>query len=67
MRAGRASMVPPSRLTVFEMATALSASTLLLLLLWSYASLPWLLPVHFNRRGQPDGWQYTTVRCSCRS
>jgi uncharacterized membrane protein len=62
MTAGRASIVPPSRLTllaVFVMATAIGASTLLLL--WNYASLPWLLPVHFNLRGAADGWQYKTV------
>ena len=26
-----------------------------------YDSLPALLPVHFNRAGVPDGWQYRTV------
>jgi uncharacterized membrane protein len=27
----------------------------------SYASLPWLLPVHFKRNGFPNGWQYKTL------
>lgn len=26
----------------------------------SYASLPWLLPVHFKVNGSPNGWQYKT-------
>ena len=26
-----------------------------------YASLPWLLPVHFRGDGLPNGWQYKTV------
>jgi uncharacterized membrane protein len=62
MRAGQASMVSPSRLTllaVFVMATSISASALFLL--WYYGSLPWLLPVHFLQSGRPDGWQYKTV------
>ncbi len=29
-------------------------------LAWRYTSLPWLLPVHFQRNGLPDGWQYKT-------
>jgi uncharacterized membrane protein len=29
-------------------------------LLSQYESLPWLLPVHFNVRGYPNGWQYKT-------
>lgn len=27
----------------------------------SYASLPWLLPVHFRSDGIPNGWQYKTL------
>jgi uncharacterized membrane protein len=30
-------------------------------LLLEYPDLPDLLPVHFNRLGVPDGWQYRTV------
>lgn len=30
-------------------------------LLLEYPSLPELLPVHFNRSGVPNGWQYKTV------
>ena len=30
-------------------------------LLLRYPALPDLLPVHFNRLGVPDGWQYRTV------
>jgi uncharacterized membrane protein len=62
MTAGRASMVPPSRLTqgaLFVMVTVISASALFLI--WNYESTPWLLPVHFGPRGQPNGWQYKTV------
>ena len=30
-------------------------------LLLQYPALPDLLPVHFNRLGAPDGWQFRTV------
>jgi uncharacterized membrane protein len=36
----------------------LATATFLLL---EYPSIPDLIPVHFNRRGMPDGWQYRTV------
>lgn len=36
------------------------AATAIYLLL-EYPSLPDLLPVHFNRRGVPNGWQYRTL------
>jgi len=41
------------------MVLVISATALLLLL--EYRSLPDLLPVHFNARGVPNGWQYRTL------
>jgi uncharacterized membrane protein len=54
-------LVRPTRLTKF----ALLASTVVIVctaayLLTRYPSLPWLLPVHFKRNGDPNGWQYKT-------
>lgn len=45
---------------------AIAATVLIILgtaafLLLRYSSLPELLPVHFRRRGIPDGWQYKTL------
>jgi uncharacterized membrane protein len=50
---------PVTRAAVFLMALVTAATALFLLL--QYASLPDLLPVHFNRHGAPNGWQYRTV------
>ena len=41
------------------MVLIISATALMLLL--QYSSLPDLLPVHFNGRGAPNGWQYRTL------
>jgi uncharacterized membrane protein len=41
------------------MVLVIGATALFLLL--EYPSLPDLLPVHFNRYGAPNGWQYRTV------
>ena len=30
-------------------------------LAWRFASLPWLLPVHFSGNGSPDGWQFKNL------
>lgn len=62
IRARRVSMVPPSHVAqaaMFVMAVAISGSALLLI--WNYSALPWLLPVHFNGGGDPNGWQFKTV------
>jgi uncharacterized membrane protein len=54
--------VRPTDITRTAAAAAIlvSAATAIFLLL-EYPSLPDLLPVHFNGRGQPNGWQYRTV------
>jgi len=44
---------------------ALRVITLIILgtagfLVYRYADLPWLLPVHFGSQGLPNGWQYRT-------
>jgi uncharacterized membrane protein len=60
--ARRSSMVPPTYFTqaaLFVIVVAISGSALLLI--WNYTAVPWLLPVHFNARGIPTGWQYKTV------
>src|ERR1700731_2630743 len=54
-------MVPPTPAT--GVAIALVAVIILgsaAFLLGRYPSLPGLLPVHFQRNGLPDGWQYKT-------
>jgi uncharacterized membrane protein len=54
--------VAPTALTcaaALGIALVLVATALFLLL--EYPSLPDLLPVHFNRRGAPNGWQYRTL------
>ena len=57
-----ARMVSPSRLT---RAAALTGLLVLvataIFLLVQYPLLPDLLPVHFNRFGRPNGWQYRTL------
>jgi uncharacterized membrane protein len=57
----RRGRVRPSTATraAVVIALALMAGTAAFLLT-RYQDLPWLLPVHFNRRGLPDGWQYKT-------
>ena len=55
-------MVPPTVLTqgaIFVIAVTVAASALFLM--WNYPALPWLLPVHFNIVGAPNGWQFKTV------
>lgn len=60
MRAPRTvSPTPLARGAAFAMLLVISATALLLLL--EYRSLPDLLPVHFNGRGVPNGWQYRTL------
>lgn len=51
--------------TTFVTRTAVRAMTLVILasagfLMAHYASLPWLLPVHFKANGVPNGWQFRT-------
>lgn len=55
-------MVTPTGLTqvaIFVVVVAIAASASFLM--WTYADLPWLLPVHFSMGGAPNGWQYKTV------
>ena len=56
------SIVMPTRVTraaaVGVLVVMVVTTTFLLL---AYPSLPDLLPVHFARRGLPDGWQYRTL------
>ena len=62
MSASRASMVSPTPAT--RVAVGLVAAIILatgMFLLRRYASLPGLLPVHFQRNGFPNGWQFKTV------
>jgi len=55
-------IIPPSRLSRRAAAgLALSLLGTASFLLLRYPALPDLLPVHFNRLGVPDGWQYRTV------
>ena len=49
---------PLSRHAVRAMVLIVLGTSLFLVL--RYQGLPDLLPVHFNRRGAPDGWQYRT-------
>lgn len=55
-------MVRPTLLTrsAVHIAGAFIAGTATFLVV-SYASLPWLLPVHFKASGAPNGWQYKTI------
>jgi len=57
----RVRLVRPSRLTMIALLASVATMT------WSaaflmvfYPRLPWLLPVHFNADGSPNGWQYKT-------
>jgi uncharacterized membrane protein len=61
LSASRASMVPPTpatRVAILLIAAAVVASGAFLL--GRYPALPELLPVHFQRDGFPNGWQYKT-------
>ena len=53
------SPTPLARAAAFTMLLIIGATAAFLLL--EYPSLPDLLPVHFNRRGAPNGWQYRTL------
>ena len=54
--------VEPTRVTrAAAVALLLVIAATATLLLIAYPSLPDLLPVHFSRRGAPDGWQYRTL------
>ena len=55
-------LVRPTTVTqAAALATALFILATLILLLIAYPSLPDLLPVHFNRYGEANGWQYRTL------
>lgn len=49
---------PSTRLAGLAIVCIIGASAAYLA--WRYATLPWLLPVHFKRSGAPDGWQFRT-------
>jgi len=54
-------LVEPSPITRVVAILALGAiGATAAFLLARYSSLPGILPVHFTRRGYPDGWQYRT-------
>ncbi|MGC4085176.1 MAG: DUF1648 domain-containing protein [Vicinamibacterales bacterium] len=58
----RRRLVPPTplaRAAAFLIALIILATLLFLLI--EYPALPDLLPVHFNRNGVPNGWQYRTL------
>lgn len=58
----RARLVAPTVLTrAAALTTALVVLATALFLLIEYPALPDLLPVHFNRVGAPNGWQYRTL------
>jgi uncharacterized membrane protein len=57
-QSGRVRPTRPTRVAVV-IAVALMAGTASFLLA-RYSGLPYLLPVHFSRRGYPDGWQFKT-------
>lgn len=60
MQAGRT--VPPSPVTrAAALTSVLVIIATAVFLLIAYPSLPELLPVHFNRYGTPNGWQYRTL------
>lgn len=50
---------PVTRAAALAIALVVGATAAFLLL--QYSSLPDLLPVHFNKYGAPNGWQYRTV------
>lgn len=57
----RRHLVAPTMVTrAAAFGLALLVLTTALFLLLEYPSLPELLPVHFQRSGAPDGWQYRT-------
>ena len=59
---GRGHTVAPTtatRTAAFLAALVVTATALFLML--EYPSMPDLLPVHFNRRGVVNGWQYRTI------
>lgn len=59
---GRARLVAPTVLTrAAALTTMLVVLATALFLLIEYPALPDLLPVHFNRMGAPNGWQYRTL------
>ncbi|HEX7139774.1 MAG TPA: DUF1648 domain-containing protein, partial [Vicinamibacterales bacterium] len=56
-----ATLVRPSTLTRIALwLSLLIVAASAAFLVRSYAALPDILPVHFNRYGLPDGWQYKT-------
>jgi uncharacterized membrane protein len=57
-RSGRVRATRATRVSVVTAAVLIAGTSAFLLA--RYQGLPWLLPVHFNRRGFPDGWQYKT-------
>jgi len=55
-------IVPPTPVTrAAALTMGLVIITTAMFLLLEYPSLPDLLPVHFNRNGTPNGWQYRTL------
>jgi uncharacterized membrane protein len=58
-RARTVAPTPVTRAAAFLALLVVAATALFLLL--EYPSMPDLLPVHFNRRGMPNGWQYRTL------
>jgi uncharacterized membrane protein len=50
---------PLTRAAAFTMGLVVVATALFLVL--EYPSLPDVLPVHFNKLGAPNGWQYRTI------
>ncbi len=58
----RERVVAPTPLTrAAALTTGLVVLATLIFLLIEYPALPDLLPVHFNRVGAPNGWQYRTL------
>jgi uncharacterized membrane protein len=57
----RASSLPATIVTrVAIRAIVIIISATAMFVMARYASLPWLLPVHFRSNGAPNGWQYRT-------
>jgi uncharacterized membrane protein len=58
----RARLIAPTTLTQgAALAAVLATGATAMFLLLQYSSLPDLLPVHFNRYGAANGWQYRTL------
>lgn len=58
----RERVVPPTALTkAAALTTVLVVAATAVFLLIEYPALPDLLPVHFNKSGAPNGWQYRTL------